>query len=509
MRLRDRFLLTLFGITLILIAPAMYGLIALQELRDVAQNLRSRDAVGALALGRLQTAFGEVESEERIYLALGGAPERGAARARVDAAVGRVEAELDRLEQGEYQRVVTPSRAAWRGLLGAIEQERGLVESGNLAATTAHRTEVVNPAFVAMEATLEPIAREINQAGEAEVERAQVIADGAATTTLAALAAALAIAVLIGAWLARGILGPIHALSRAMTVVSDGDYSPELAISPDRPDEIGDLGRSFRAMTKQLAELERLRAQFVAVASHELKTPLSVIKGYVSLVREGIYGDVTDEQQKVLGSVSDQGDRLGRLIQQLLDISRFEAGGGRLDIRPIDLPAFVQELALSFEALAQQNQIDFQVETSPNMPLSIMGDADRLNEVIGNLLSNAFKFTPRGGRISLRAVPGRPDDQVVIEVCDTGVGIPEDQLPKVFEKFYQVENEAQPLSVGSGLGLAIAQEIVEAHGGTIAAESEVGEGTTFRVVLPVAYPQTAVRSPHVPSDSHEAVRLDP
>jgi signal transduction histidine kinase len=274
-----------------------------------------------------------------------------------------------------------------------------------------------------------------------------------------------------------------------MTVVSGGDFSPELAIPPDRPDEIGDLGRSFRAMTKQLAELERLRAQFVAVASHELKTPLSVIKGYVSLVREGIYGDVNAEQQKVLGSVSDQGDRLGRLIQQLLDISRFEAGGGRLDIRPIDLPAFLQDLALSFEALALQNRIDFEVEISPDVPPSIMGDADRLNEVIGNLLSNAFKFTPRNGRISLRAVPGRPDDQVVIEVCDTGVGIPEDQLSKVFEKFYQVENEAQPLSVGSGLGLAIAKEIVEAHGGTIAAESEVGEGTTFRVVLPVAYPE--------------------
>ena len=496
MRLRNRFVLTLCGLILILSAPAMYGLIALQDLRDVAQNLRSRDAVGALALGRLQTAFGEVESEERIYLALGGGPERGQVRQRVDRAAARVEAELDRLGHGEYQAVVAPAEAAWRTLLGAIEQERRLVEGGNLPATEEHRDRAVNPAFDAMGATLEPIALEINRGGVEEVERAQAIANRAATTTLASLAAALAIAVIIGIWLGQGILRPIHSLRRAMAVVSSGDFSPELHIAPDRPDEIGDLGRSFRAMTKQLAELERLRAQFVAVASHELKTPLSVIKGYVSLVREGIYGEVTDDQEKVLGSVSDQGDRLGRLIQQLLDISRFEAGGGRLEMRPIDLESFIQELSLSFEALALQNEIDFEVEIDPSAPPSLMGDSDRLNEVVGNLLSNAFKFTPRKGTICLRTLPGETDDEVVIEVYDTGVGIPKDKLEKVFEKFYQVENDAQPLSVGSGLGLAIAKEIVEGHGGTIAAESEVGVGTTFRVVLPVAHPhENGAQSP--------------
>jgi signal transduction histidine kinase len=351
-----------------------------------------------------------------------------------------------------------------------------------------------------MGATLAPIARMINQGGEAAVDRAQSIATRASTTALVALAIALAIALTMGAWLARGILSPIHTLRRAMSVVAGGDFSPELAIPPDRPDEIGDLGRSFRGMTKQLAELERLRAQFVAVASHELKTPLSVIKGYVSLVREGIYGDVSEEQQKVLGSVSDQGDRLGRLIQQLLDISRFEAGGGRLDIHPIDLRGFLQELSLSFEALAYQNQIDFQIEIDPSVPPAFEGDDDRLNEVIGNLLSNAFKFTPRQGKIRVRAGPGarQGDELMVIEVSDTGVGIPEDQLSRIFEKFYQVENEAQPLSVGSGLGLAIAQEIVEAHGGTITAESKVGEGTTFRVVLPISHPHKDGASPPRP-----------
>ena len=194
-----------------------------------------------------------------------------------------------------------------------------------------------------------------------------------------------------------------------------------------------------------------------------------------------------DNQAKILNSIDDQTDRLGRLIQQLLDVSRFEAGGGRLEIRPFELRAFLDELGQSFEVLAYQNEIDFRVVTDDRLADEIPGDPDRLNEVLGNLLSNAFKFTPRGGRIELRARPmtRAGDEGVVIEVSDTGVGIPADNLPRVFEKFYQVENEAQPKSVGSGLGLAISREIVEAHGGTISAESEVGSGTTFRVLLPV------------------------
>src|SRR5690606_4441751 len=126
--------------------------------------------------------------------------------------------------------------------------------------------------------------------------------------------------------------------------------------------------------------------------SHELKTPLSVIKGYLSLLIDGIYGDLTEEQRRTLVSVGDQTDRLARLIQQLLDVSRFEAGGGRLEIHEIELRPFFEELATSFEALAVQNEMDFSVHLGQDLPQTIQGDADRLNEVVGNLLSNAFKF---------------------------------------------------------------------------------------------------------------------
>jgi signal transduction histidine kinase len=398
-----------------------------------------------------------------------------------------VDAELRRLTAGGYGPVARPAVDAWEHLRAAVREEQRLVEAGQIVAADAHRDEVVDPAFEAVDRALDPIGAAINAVGESQVRRAQIIATGAATTTLLALAIAMAIAVAIGGWSTRSLLRPVRQLRRAMAVVAEGDLEPELEISPDRTDEIGDLARSFGRMTEELAELERLRAQFVAVASHELKTPLSVIKGYASLLRDGVYGELPEEQRKILMSIGDQADRLGRLIQQLLDISRFEAGGGRLEVQPIDVAELASELASSFEALAMQSDIDFRVTIADDAPDTIHGDPDRINEVIGNLLSNAFKFTPRNGSIELKVRPGGRTDEtsVVIEVVDTGVGIPEDKLPRIFEKFFQVENEAQPKSVGSGLGLAISQEIVEAHGGTIGAESEVGEGTTFRVVLPV------------------------
>lgn len=489
MRLQQRFVLTLCAIAVILIAPALYGLSALRELRQVAYNLSTRDAVGALALGRLQTAFAETDNAARIYLALATqvAAERAAARTRVSTSMARAEVELERLSEGGYPQVVAPAREAWAVLRAAVEREQGLIERGDVAAADSVRDAVVNPAFAAVDAALDPIGKAINQAGAEQVARAQAIAARALTTTLLALAAALALALAISGVLARSVLRPVRELRGGMAKVAEGDFESELHIPLDRPDEIGDLARSFTRMTEQLTELDRLKAEFVSVASHELKTPLSVIRGYVSLLRDGIYGDVPEEQQKVLASVADQTERLGRLIQQLLDISRFEAGGGRLEVKPIDFAAFLRDLASSFEVLAFQNAIDFQLELADPLPTTLYGDPDRLNEVVGNLLSNAFKFTPRKGQIRLCARPATHagDEAVVIEVSDTGVGIPTDQLTRVFEKFYQVDNEAQPRSVGSGLGLAISREIVEGHGGTIGADSQVGEGTTFRVSLPI------------------------
>jgi two-component system sensor histidine kinase ResE len=176
-------------------------------------------------------------------------------------------------------------------------------------------------------------------------------------------------------------------------------------------------------------------------------------------------------------------------VQHLLDVSRFEAGAARLEARPMDLRGFLQQLKATYEVLAMERGVTFSVVSSDTLPEVVTWDADRINEVLGNLLSNAFKFTESGGRVDL--VVTALEESVYIEVRDTGVGISPEQLPHIFDKFFQADNQKTAGAKGTGLGLAIAKEIVEAHGGSIAAESALGQGTKFSIMLPVSATHTA------------------
>jgi signal transduction histidine kinase len=235
-------------------------------------------------------------------------------------------------------------------------------------------------------------------------------------------------------------------------------------------------------MSRQLIELDKLKAEFVSVASHELKTPINVILGYLQLMQDGIYGPLSNKQTEVLSTVEAQGRTLARLAAHLLDVTRFEAGGGRIDPRPVQLAALLDDLERAFHVLAVQRGIDFRVSLKPGLPAEVQWDVDRMNEVMGNLLANAFKFTGSGGTVELIASPS--DDGVRVEVRDSGAGIPPAQLPHIFEKFYQADNQRAASATGSGLGLAIAKEIVEAHKGEIRCDSALGTGTTFTLRMP-------------------------
>jgi signal transduction histidine kinase len=245
-------------------------------------------------------------------------------------------------------------------------------------------------------------------------------------------------------------------------------------------------------MTHRLAELDRMKAEFMSIATHELKTPINVISGYAELMAERVYGDLSDKQGEALVAIREQTRVLTQLVNQLLDISRLEAGGLRLHVRAVSVVDLFRRVERSFEGLAQRRNIAFSVEIDPSAPATIDADAERLSDqVLGNLISNALKFTPEGGRIAVRV--WMDGDALQIEVEDTGTGIPPDKLPYIFDKFYQVGDQAR--SKGAGLGLAIAHEVVEAHGGTIRAESEVGGGTRFHIALPVAQRSTQLIEP--------------
>src|SRR5204863_4363696 len=189
------------------------------------------------------------------------------------------------------------------------------------------------------------------------------------------------------------------------------------------------------------------------------------------------------QQKEVLDTIKKQADSLTRLVKRLLDISRFEASGGKIEIREIDLRRLLTALESSFSVLASQRDIAFSIDHRENLPEKVHWDEDRINEVLGNLLSNAFKFTARGGKVALTVAS--TDGRVGITVADTGAGIPPEQLPHIFDKFFQADNQAAAATKGTGLGLAIAKEIVEAHDGHVEVNSTVGKGTTFVVTLPM------------------------
>ncbi len=230
----------------------------------------------------------------------------------------------------------------------------------------------------------------------------------------------------------------------------------------------------------ELRHLERIRRDFVANVSHEFKTPLTAIQGFAETLLGGALEDAQNSR-RFLEIVRDHAARLGRLTDDLLKLSQIEAGKLDLDLRPVAVADLIESCVETTKLKAAQKQLGLVVDCPADLP-SIRGDSNRLGEVLQNLLDNAVQYTPAGGRITVRAA--RPEGQVVISVSDTGIGIPQADQERIFERFYRVDAARSREVGGTGLGLSIARHLVEAHGGRITVESEVGRGSTFSVYLP-------------------------
>lgn len=477
MTLRTRLTAGLITIAVILILPLLVASWSLHDLRDSARALRDGDFAASLVLGRLRDALNDVRTAEMAVLFV---PEERS-RETMMAGVRAVDALADSLERYQLGRAARDIRVAMSSVATGTNSEFQAAVAGR--AREAERTSqtMVVPALSRAEMAVVTAERLLRDRTLARVKESANAAERSQRITIISLVVALIVAALIAIRLTRTVSEPVRELERGMSQVSDGDFTTRLAISPDRADEFGKLAASFADMTQQLAELDKLKAEFVSVASHELKTPINVVLGYTQLLQQEIYGPLTDKQRGVADVLEKQIKQLSRLVQQLLDVTRFEAGGGKLDIRPVELRGFLHHLEDAFQVLADQRGIRFQISLDEALPETVHWDADRMNEVVGNLLSNAFKFTEGGGEVELAVFP--VEQGLQIDVRDTGAGIPPEQLPRIFEKFYQANN--QPVAkAGSGLGLAIVRQIVEAHNGSITCDSTPGVGTTFSMILP-------------------------
>ena len=245
----------------------------------------------------------------------------------------------------------------------------------------------------------------------------------------------------------------------------------------------------------ELARVDQMKTEFVSTVSHELRTPLTSIKGYVDLVVDGEAGEINETQRGFLGIVQSNTDRLVGLINDLLDISRIESGRLQLNITALALDPVIAEVAVSLRNQIEEKKLSLELAL-PQEPLQVRGDRARIIQVLTNLLSNAYKFTPEGGKISVSAKV--TDSQVRVDVADTGTGISAQDQKKLFTKFFRVDSSTTREIGGTGLGLAIAKSIVEMHGGKLWVESKIGKGSTFSFTLPAValverprgYPET-------------------
>jgi len=237
----------------------------------------------------------------------------------------------------------------------------------------------------------------------------------------------------------------------------------------------------LRDVTRE-REIERMKTDFVSIVSHELRTPLAAIKGAVDNLLDGIGGELGDVQQKCLTISKRNIDRLSRLISDLLDISRIEAGKIQIIKQPADISVIIKDVLFFFKEIADGKNILLEMAIEQNVPV-LSFDSDKITQVITNLVGNAVKFTPTGGKITVKAFLS--GDYLQVDVIDTGTGISRQDLEKVFDKFYQVSRlETKGMYKGTGLGLPITKGIVEKHEGKIWAESELGKGAKFSFILP-------------------------
>jgi len=288
---------------------------------------------------------------------------------------------------------------------------------------------------------------------------------------------AVAIALLMTFFLSRRILAPVKALTSVARRLGRGDFSQRVEVKDKG--ELGELANTFNSMASDLEKIEQLRRNMIADAAHELRTPLSNIRGYLEAIRDGIKKADAD----TIRSLDEEATLLSRLADDLQELSLAEAGELKLMCRPENIAGLIQQAVASAQAQAAAKGIAVSTDLPAGLP-PVNVDPDRVSQVLRNLLENAIAHTTRDDSITLTAI--QQGSWVEVSVADTGTGIPAEDLPNIFERFYRVDKSRTRATGGSGLGLTIARRLVEAHGGKIEARSEPAEGTRFSFTIPVA-----------------------
>lgn len=310
------------------------------------------------------------------------------------------------------------------------------------------------------------------------------------------------LALVLGSLLFRQMISPLQALSRSARAIAEGDLGQRVAVRSD--DEIGQVAHSFNRMAESLAESDLQRRNMMADIAHELRTPLTVVQGNLEALMDGVY-DLTLEN---VAGIHKQTVVLTHLVADLRDLALAEAGQLRLERKPLSLSNVISQVSEGLDIQAREKDVTLKLEVAATLP-EVHADEQRITQVLFNLISNALRHTPSGGTITISAEAR--EDYVLVSVRDTGTGIPPEDLPHVFERFYRADRSRARATGGSGLGLTIAKQLVEAHGAQIWAQSWVGVGSTFAFSLPLSAPPSPLsssRSRHVCPRCEKATESD-
>jgi signal transduction histidine kinase len=497
-----KLLIAFVGTAVLVVAVGVLGL------RVLAQ---SNDRVAALgALQERAAAYGELQSDARqIRLLLAENPERdfytvwprGLPRGRERSALA-----VDLAVLSALARIGPATRRDELGFVPLAEDERILRKirlTSNRLATVMRELVDSNRAGVPAEGrlprrhTVEELSVELKRlatelANATTAKTDELIAENASSYVsqrnlfVGVAVGAIVVALVLGAVLSWSLIGPIQRIDTRLAAIASGDFSGHVDV-PNR-DELGALASNVNRMNDELnrlyGELERAskhKSEFLANMSHELRTPLNAIIGFSQVLREQMFGNVNEKQAEYLDDIISSGNHLLSLINDVLDLSKVEAGQVELEVGPFSLQEALERGVVMVRERATKDGVQVALMADPDIDV-VEGDERRIRQVIFNLLSNAVKFTPAGGTVDVTAA--QANGEVRVSVADTGPGIAPEDHERIFEEFQQTETGIEQRE-GTGLGLALSKRLVELHGGRIWVDGELGEGSTFVFTLPL------------------------
>jgi signal transduction histidine kinase len=497
-KVRTKLLIAFVGTSLLLVTVGLLGQIVLGQSNDRVGNL------GALA--RRASAYGQLQRDAKhVRELLSG--NAGAAYGFVWSDPGRESLlRVDGLAADAADRVASGTAAAQLGFTPPPEEEDALLKIQHTARRLSGvLTEELIPLYEAkvseeevlrIRAGAEQLASDLSTDAAALSNRTtdqinQVIARNASSFArsralfIGVAAGAIVLALLLGLVLSWSLIGPIQRVDARLAAIASGDFAGLVQV--ENRDELGALSANVNRMNEELrrlyTELEAAsqhKSEFLANMSHELRTPLNAIIGFSQVLQDEMVGTVNEKQSEYLDDIISSGNHLLSLINDVLDLSKVEAGQVELDVHPFSLRDALERGVVMVRERATEDGVRVGFMADPEVDV-VDGDERRIKQVIFNLLSNAVKFTPAGGEVDVSAT--RLNGEVRVSVADTGPGIAPEDRERIFEEFQQTETGGVQHE-GTGLGLALSKRFVELHGGRIWLESELGRGSTFTFALP-------------------------